>query len=236
MQMNSPQSWTWRFCVLGLSGVLSLLGAAGISALAQAPSPTPASPHAKQPAAEAPPTELQAAGEKAWGILREGMKDGSAERRAKAVRALGLLPGNAEAENAAINALHDKKPNVRVAAAAALGSMQAQHAKLELEGALLDSEQTVALGAGHSLLPLHDYVDYDILTGERRANKGLIKEQLEMLKDKKKLAKLGFEEGIGFIPFAGMGYEAFKTVAKNDFSRVRAAAAKQLAHDPDPGA
>jgi len=237
--MNSPQSWTWRFCVLGLSGVLSLLGAAGISALAQAPSPTPASPHAKQPAAEAPPTELQAAGEKAWGILREGMKDGSAEKRAKAVRALGLLPGNAEAENAAINALHDKKPNVRVAAAAALGSMQAQHAKLELEGALLDSEPTVALAAANSLLLLHDDVGYDlyydILTGERRANKGLIKEQLEMLKDKKKLAKLGFEEGIGFIPFAGMGYEAFKTVAKNDSSPVRAAAAKQLAHDPDPG-
>jgi hypothetical protein len=62
-----------------------------------------------------------------------------------------------------------------------------------------------------------------------------IKEQLDTLKDKKKMAKMGFEEGIGFIPFAGMGYEAFKTVKKNDSSPVRAAAAKQLAHDPDPG-
>jgi len=49
------------------------------------------------------------------------------------------------------------------------------------------------------------------------------------------VAKLGFEEGIGFIPFAGIGYEAFKTVAKNDSSPVRAAAANNLAHDPDPG-
>src|SRR5260370_31012806 len=49
------------------------------------------------------------------------------------------------------------------------------------------------------------------------------------------MAKMGFEEGIGFIPFAGMGYEAFKTVTKNDSSPVRAAAAKQLARDPDPG-
>jgi HEAT repeat protein len=32
-----------------------------------------------------------------------------------------------------------------------------------------------------------------------------------------------------------MGYEAFKTVAKNDSSPVQAAAAKQLAHDPDSG-
>jgi HEAT repeat protein len=76
---------------------------------------------------------------------------------------------------------------------------------------------------------------YDVLTGERRASKGLIKEQLSTFKDKKKVAELGFEQGIGFIPFAGMGYEAFKTVKKNDSSPVRAAAAKQLAHDPNPG-
>jgi len=53
------------------------------------------------------------------------LKDGNADKRAKAVRSLGLLPGNADAERAAINALQDKKPNVRTAAAAALGSMQA---------------------------------------------------------------------------------------------------------------
>jgi len=76
---------------------------------------------------------------------------------------------------------------------------------------------------------------YDVLTGERRASKGLIKGQLSTFKDKKKLAELGLEQGIGFIPFAGMGYEAFKTVRKNDSSPVRAAAAKQLAHDPNPG-
>jgi len=237
--MKNKHSWAGRACDIGLSGILSLLGAAGISALAQAPSPTPASPQAKQPDPEKPAMDPQAAGAKAWGILRDGMKGNNADKRAKAVRALGLLPGNEEAEKAAINALQDKNLNVRMAAAAALGSMQAEHAKLELEGALLDSEPTVALAAANSLLLLHDNVGYDlyydVLTGERRANKGLIKEQLEMLKDKKKLAKMGFEEGIGFIPFAGMGYEAFKTVAKNDSSPVRAAAAKQLAHDPDPG-
>ena len=62
-----------------------------------------------------------------------------------------------------------------------------------------------------------------------------VKEQLSTLKDKKKLAELGFEQGIGFIPYAGMGYEAFKTVRKDDSSPVRAAAAKQLARDPNPG-
>jgi hypothetical protein len=55
-----------------------------------------------------------------------------------------------------------------------------------------------------------------------------------MLKDPKALAKLGFEQGIGFIPFAGMGYGAFKALSKDDESPVRAAAALRLARDPDP--
>ena len=177
---------------------------------------------------------------KAWRILHEGVKDANAERRAKAVRALGLLTGSAEAEKTAAFALRDEKPNVRVAAAMALGSMHADGAKGNLEEALGDSEPSVVLAAANSLLLLHDDVGYDtyyeVLTGEKRASKGLIKEQLDTLKDKKKVAQMGFEEGIGFIPFGGIGYEIFKTVTKNDSSPVRAAAAKKLAHDPEPDA
>jgi hypothetical protein len=32
------------------------------------------------------------------------------------------------------------------------------------------------------------------------------------------MAEMGFEEGIGFIPFAGIGHEVFKTATKNDSS------------------
>jgi hypothetical protein len=235
----SARLWTTVLCRLGLAVVFGMPCLRVVSVFAQAPAAAQAkSPESKVAPTNAPAAELLA-GEKAWGILREAMKDDNADKRAKAVRALGLLPGNEEAEKAAINALQDKKPNVRMAAAAALGSMHAQHANLELEGVLQDSEPAVVLAAANSLLLLHDNVGYDVyydvLTGERRASKGLIKEQLDTLKDRKKMAKLGFEEGIGFIPFAGIGYEAFKTVTKNDSSPVRAAAAKQLAHDPDPG-
>lgn len=178
--------------------------------------------------------------EKAWRILHEGLKDANADRRAKAVRALGLLTGNAEAERAAVIALKDGKPNIRLAAAVALGSMYAEHATGNLEEALGDSEPSVVLAAANSLLLLHDDVGYDtyyeVLTGEKRASKGLIKEQLDTLKDKKKIAQMGFEEGIGFIPFGGIGYDIFKTVTKNDASPIRAAAAKKLAHDPEPDA
>jgi hypothetical protein len=51
------------------------------------------------------------------------------------------------------------------------------------------------------------------------------------LKDRKKMAELGFEEGIGFIPFAGIGWGAIKVIKKDDSSPVRAAAAKVLAKD-----
>ena len=237
--MKIKRGWATVRSKLCLCGILSLVGVAGSSTFRQAPPPPSTSSPAKEPSDTARVAGKEADGQKAWGILREGLKDENADKRAKAVRALGLLPGNTEAEKTAINALHDKKPNVRAAAAAALGSMQAQHANLELEGVLQDPEPAVVLAAANSLLLLHDKVGYDVyydvLTGERRASKGLIKEQLDTLKDKKKMAKMGFEEGIGFIPYAGMGYEAVKTVTKDDSSPVRAAAAKQLAHDPDPG-
>jgi HEAT repeat protein len=48
------------------------------------------------------------------------------------------------------------------------------------------------------------------------------------------MAKLGFEEGIGFIPFAGIGWRAVEEVRKDDSSPVRAASARMLAEDPDP--
>ena len=47
------------------------------------------------------------------------------------------------------------------------------------------------------------------------------------------MATLGIEEGIGFIPFAGIGLTAFKALHVDDVSPVRAAAAKMLATDTD---
>ena len=223
-------------CGLGLLGVLSAVNRAFI--FAQAPGAAPAKRSDSK--AEAASTQAGAPdpGERAWKILRDGLKDQNAEKRATAVRSLGLLPENEEAEKDATSALKDAKPNVRVAAATALGSMHAEHAAPDLEKVLDDPEPTVVLAAANSLLLLQDEVGYDVyydvLTGEKRASKGMIKEQLDTLKSKKKLAAMGFEEGIGFVPYAGIGYEVIKTVTKNGSSQVRAAAAKRLAHDPKP--
>jgi HEAT repeat protein len=67
-----------------------------------------------------------------------------------------------------------------------------------------------------------------------RGDQGVVKEQLKTVQEPKKLAALGFEEGIGFVPFAGIGYSVYKRVIKADSGGLRAAAAKRLALDPDP--
>jgi HEAT repeat protein len=178
--------------------------------------------------------------ERAWLTLQDGVKESAADKRAKAVNALGLLSANREAEGMAIEALTDDKYNVRTAAATALGVMHAVHAIPQLEKVLDDDEPAVVLAAANSLMLLKDNraydVYYDVLTGNARPNKGFIKEQLKPFHDPKQVAALGFEEGIGFVPFAGIGYEVVKRVLKSasDSSLVRAAAAKKLAHDPNP--
>lgn len=177
--------------------------------------------------------------DQAWELLLKGTQEHGMEKRATAVRVLSLLKGDARAVALAIRALDDDKSQVRMAAAFALGELHATAAIPKLEAAALsDKEPAVVLAAAHSLLTLKDNggyeVYYEILTGERKGGKGLVASQLETLKDRKKMALLGFQEGIGFVPFAGIGYTAIQTILKDDSSPVRAAAAKILAEDPDP--
>jgi HEAT repeat protein len=216
---------------------------------AQAPVPhSPERAHAEMPAAKpgsaqepsntpTPAAKLLPLRERAWTTLRDGLNDKSPEKRAKAVHALGLLKDSSEAQKAATEALKDEKGSVRGAAATALGSMHAVRATPELKVALDDQEPEVVLAAANSLLLLKNTssaysVYYRVLTGDRRTDKGLVRENLKIFQDRKKLIQMGVEQGIGFIPFAGFGYDAYKTVVKTDGSPVRAAAAEKLAHDP----
>jgi HEAT repeat protein len=176
--------------------------------------------------------------EQAWQVLRTGLQDRKASNRTVAVQALSLLPGNRRATSFAVSALQDKNVGVRTAAAVALGQQHARTAIPALKNALNDSEIPVVLAAAHSLLLLKDpsgyQIFYAVLMGDRKGNVGLVQSQLNRLKDPKQVAQIGFEEGIGFVPFGGMGYEAYRTIHKHDTSPVRATAARFLADDPDP--
>jgi HEAT repeat protein len=199
-------------------------------------------PQASEPRQHLPtaPKAPQAPKEEAWRILNTVCASDNTSGRATAIRVLGLMPNDAKAIRLAGKALDDDKPEVRSAAAAALGDMKARSSIPKLRAALDDNDPSVALAAAHSLELMHDdsayQVYYEVLTGERKAGKGLIASQTSFLKDPKKMAQLGFEEGIGFIPFAGIGWRAIRTIRKNDSSSVRAAAAKVLGKDPDPAA
>ena len=183
------------------------------------------------------PEALHTTKEQAWEILETGAKADKTRDRAAAINILGLLRNDRHARKIAERALGDHTPEVRSAAAAALGEMGSRSSIPKLKAATDDKDPSVALAAAHALILLKDDSGYDVyfevLAGERKTGKGLLA-QAAGLRDPKKLAEIGFQEGIGFIPFAGLGWKAFKTIRKGDSSPARAAAATILADDPDP--
>lgn len=174
----------------------------------------------------------------AWTVLQTAAKGAKVSNRADAVRVFGLIPGNKRALQMAEKALADHQPEVREAAAQALEGMRAKGSIPKLRKALADTEPAVVLAAAHALETMHDdsayEIYYEVLTGQRKTSKGMIASQAATFKDPKKLAMLGFEEGIGFVPFVGIGWGAYRRLSKSDASQVRAAAAKILTRDPDP--
>lgn len=186
-----------------------------------------------------PAQDIESPRHKAWDMLMTAAFSPRASARTNGIRALGLLRDNSQARQLAENALSDPNADVRRAAATALGQMNAKESIPKLQGALADKKIPVVMAAAQSLRELKDEksayaVYYDLLIGERKAGDGLIAQKLATLKNPKELAQIGLSEGIGFVPFAGIGWDAWRTVHKKDPNPVRAVAATLLAHDPDP--
>jgi HEAT repeat protein len=172
-------------------------------------------------------------------VLQAGLSNSNTDNRTVATRLLGGLTKNAQAQDLALKALSDNRPEVRAAAAEALGNMQAKSAIPQLQ-TLVQTERDagVAIAAGRALVALGDplgyAVYYAILTGERKSGASLMENQRKMLSDPKKLANFGFEQGVGFIPFGGLSLGVFRSLRRDDVSPIRAAAAEVLITDPDP--
>jgi HEAT repeat protein len=183
--------------------------------------------------------DIESPRHKAWDMLMTAAFSQRTSERTDGVRALGLLRDNSQARQLAEYALSDSNSDVRRAAATALGQMYARESIPKLENALSDKKIPVVMAAAQSLRELKDdksaySVYYDLLTGERKAGDGIIAKQLAKLRDPKQLAEIGISEGLGFVPFAGIGWDAWRTMHKKDPNPVRAVAATLLAHDPDP--
>jgi HEAT repeat protein len=175
---------------------------------------------------------------KAWQMLEDGIASDDTDKRVIAIRVLGLLNGDQHAIELSEKALKDHDEKVRAAGATALGEMRAKGSIPKLHQALKDDDVGVVMASAHALHAMGDPAAYEVyyavLTGERKSGAGLLEQQKKMLKDPKKMAQFGFEQGLGFIPFASIGYGVVKAVRKDDVSPVKAGAAKVLASDPDP--
>lgn len=175
--------------------------------------------------------------EKSWLILQTGLRDKKVAQREAAVKALSLIDGNRQAIRFSLRAMRDKNPRVRAAAASTLGELHATATLPALRAAISDKDASVMLAATHALFILKDPIAYEIyyaiLMGDKKTSAGTIQSQIDRLKDPKQVAQMGVQEGIAFVPYAGMGYEAYRQLKKHDNSPVRAAAARFLALDPD---
>lgn len=182
----------------------------------------------------------QTAADPARSLLEAGLTQKSAARRVAAVRVLGFIPNDSHAVELADKALKDKSSAVRAAGATALGLMHASAADTELKQALKDKNLVVVMAAAHALSLLNDAACYDVYyavyTGTRKNDEGMIAQEMKILRDPKQLVEMGVGEGIGFVPFAGDGWEAYQTIMKDkkDGAAAKAALVSALAKDPAP--
>src|ERR1700740_993371 len=76
--------------------------------------------------------------QRAWAMFQKAATSNSTAQRQTGIRALGLLHGSTRARELAEGALEDPKPEVRVAAAAALEEMHATESIPKLRKVLSD--------------------------------------------------------------------------------------------------
>jgi HEAT repeat protein len=176
----------------------------------------------------------------AWNILVGGAHASKMDKRANAIQALGLASGDLEAVRLAEDALGDKEALVRGAAAKALGALGSPESIPKLQNLLADKDISVALAVGHALVQLKSNSGYDVyyslVVGVRKGRTSPITEELNQMKTPARAIRFAFDQGIGFLPYGGYGMEAYHAWKKRSTAPTRAAAARELAGDPDPRA
>lgn len=187
----------------------------------------------------------QALVDQAWSILQAGVVDKSSDQRSATMRVLQLIPGDAKASGMAEQGLHDAEAEVRGLAALSLGAMGAKSSIPQLTAsAKSDPEGAVVMAAAKALIQLGDEKGYEVyyavLTGQRKSGDSLIggeaKEMNQLMKNPKQMETMAFEQGMGYVPFGGIGLQAYKTIHESESKGpiIKATAIKILAKDSDP--
>ncbi len=187
----------------------------------------------------------QAPLDQAWTILQAAADNDSTDQRIATMRVLQLIPGNAKAIKMAEKGLQDKEAEVRGAAALSLGAMGSKGAIPALvASAKSDKEGAVVMAAARALIQLGDErgysVYYAVLTGQRKTGESLVggeeKQLNDLLRNPKQMEEMAFEQGMGFVPFGGIGLQAFNVIHASEEKApiLKATSIKILAKDPDP--
>jgi hypothetical protein len=181
------------------------------------------------------PIDDQSVMNRAWTILQAGLSDKSADKRAQAVSAVGIIPGDKRAIEKAEKALDDPSPDVRRASVIALGQMNSTASLPRIRSLLSHSDAKTIVAIAAVLKKFNDPEGYDIydqiLTGKRKDGG-----KFDGLKDRKSLEKTGVETAVGFLPFGGVAtgaYDYLKHDASSHYN-VYETAATALADDRDP--
>jgi HEAT repeat protein len=180
---------------------------------------------------------------RSWDILHQGLAEKAIHNRLMAVTALGNIGPNPRAIELAEVALNDSEPEIRQAAATALGTMKARAAIPRLRTALDDPTPQVGLAAAEALWRIGDRrvrkVLLEVLAGDRPASDSVLKKEMRNAKrklhDPKGLAILGAEKGAGTLlgPMSFV-FPVAKGIIGDKGVSARAATATLLASDQDP--
>jgi HEAT repeat protein len=180
---------------------------------------------------------------RSWDILQQGLAEKSIHNRLMAVTALGNIGPNPQAIKLAEAGLSDTEPEIRQAAATALGTMKARAAIPKLRTALDDPTPQVGLAAAEALWRIGDRrvrkVLLEVLAGDRPTSDSLLEKEMRNAKrklhDPKGLAILGAQKGAGTLlgPMSFVVPMAKGAIGDKGVS-ARAATATLLASDQDP--
>ena len=125
----------------------------------QEPAPPPAAEQPQKPStekAEAKPAAPRSSEQEAWDLLDSACGGDNTRQRADAVRVLGLMPGDPKALKMAEKALTDEKPEVRAAAANALGEMKSRSS---IPNSAIAAANCMSADAANTDLPSSTMVD-----------------------------------------------------------------------------
>ena len=178
----------------------------------------------------------------AWEILATAAADNKVSRRQNVIVAASTIGTWSKSVSLVESLLHDKDPDVRTVAAAALAEMNSRRSIPVLRRLLDDDSAVVRFAAAKSLWQLGDYSGREILTGvlqgDSSPSDGVIKTNLrdanKKLHSPKELAFAGINAASGLLGPLSYGVTMAEQLATDKSASARALSASLLASDHSP--